>query len=217
MVRRSRIRSGLNVRVVGVDGEGDRLVLPDPPGEDAGISGHPLFVGNTTTFLYGADEAFGSVHADGSTTRRSSARTALAYAYPNPAISPDLANVAAAIGCADGAGTWLRVYPYSALPARCESGRKLVRDSSGMSAEMNGSANPSWGPTNLIAYADGQDVYVVDAETGAVRNMTAALTSSASGALDPLWRPAAAPRPSAPSSTWPPHRLRRGSLRERGC
>ncbi len=60
---------------------------------------------------------------------------------------------------------------------------------------MNSSANPSWGPTNLIAYADGRDVFVVDPATGARRNMTAGLTSEANGAYNPLWAPGCAPIP----------------------
>ena len=56
---------GLDVHVIGVDGQADQLVLPIA-GEDAAVVyGHPLFVGSTATFLYGSTEAIGSVQSDG--------------------------------------------------------------------------------------------------------------------------------------------------------
>jgi hypothetical protein len=114
-------------------------------------------------------------------------------------VSPDGASVASAIGCAGedgGAGdTALRVYSLVSLPADCATGR-VVTTLDPASPSMSGGPNPSWGPSGLIAYGSGIDVYLVDAAGGTPRNMTARLTAGGqASAADPIWAPACAPIP----------------------
>ena len=185
---------GYDVHVIDVTGNDDRVLLQHPADAPWGY-GHPVIVGSSDTFLFGFGGAFGSIHLDGS------ADTTLVddgngFDYPNPAVAPDLANVVSALQCPDDMLPSLRVFSYASLPAACDSGRKLA-PTQGYSSAPNAAADPAWGPTGLIAYADAKDVYVVDPAGGAPRNMTATLTAGLSngGAFDPLWAPGCAPIP----------------------
>jgi len=185
---------GQGIYVMGADGQSSRLVIEAPPSSTFG-DGHPLFVGSTNTILYGAYHAFASIETDGSNDVTLVTEGSIAAGFfPNPALSPDLASVAAAVQCEEDEEAWVRVYPYASLPASCESGAKIAK-TSGYSSAPNEAADPSWGPTNLIAYADAKDVFVVSAAGGAPRNMTAALTSRRGSAFDPIWADGCAPVP----------------------
>jgi hypothetical protein len=185
---------GLGIYAMDADGEHSRLVIDAPSGATFGY-GHPLFVGATATLLYGAYEAFASVKTDGSdnVTLITESNSAAGF-FPNPASSPDVARVAAAVECDDDDATWLRVYRSASLPGSCDSGAKVAM-TTGYSSAPNEAANPSWGPTNLIAYGDAKDVYVVSPDGGAPRNMTAGLTTGMNTAFDPIWAPGCAPIP----------------------
>lgn len=45
------------------------------------------------------------------------------------------------------------------------------------SRRQNQSANAAWGPWNLIAYEIGKDIMLIDATSGAPRNLTAGITT----------------------------------------
>ncbi|MGH7297283.1 MAG: hypothetical protein ACRELB_20255, partial [Polyangiaceae bacterium] len=156
--------------------------------------GHPVFVGSSSTVLYGFGGAFGSIHADGSGNETLVDEGGGGFGYPNPAVSPDLGRVVAAVRCPGDDQTWLRVYPYGSLPAPCDSGSKLA-ETQGFSSSPNEAADPAWGPTGLIAYADGTDVFVVDPAGGAPDDLTLPLTQGAGEAFDPVWGSGCAPIP----------------------
>jgi hypothetical protein len=187
---------GYDVRLVNVDGSNDRLLLQGSTDSNF-VYGHPSFTNDSQTVLYGfvtTFSAFGSIHVDGSAMTTLVTEDGPGPQYPNPTLSPDGTSVASAIGCAGddaGATTKLRVYPFASLPAPCASGRivTVVDDN------FSGGVNPAWGPSGLIAYGSGNDVYVVDASGGTRRNMTAALTPGTDAAFDPIWAPACAPIP----------------------
>jgi Tol biopolymer transport system component len=162
------------------------------------VYGHPSFTPGSDTVLFGTSDAFGSIGVDGSDMETLVAEDGIGPIYPNVALSPDGSSVASVIGCAGlDAGlvdTTLRVYPVASLPAACESGT-VVTELDDTYSSPNGCPNPSWGPSGLIAYSSGTDVYVVDPDGGAPRNMTAELTADAGAAFDPIWAPACAPIP----------------------
>ncbi len=189
---------GYDVHLVNPDGTNDRLLLQGS--QDNGIVyGHPSFTPDSLTVLYGSGGNFGSIRVDGSAMSTLVTEDGPGPQYPNVALSPDGASVASVIGCAGldagAVDTTLRVYPYASLPAPCESGKVVAVVDGGYFAAPNGCPNPSWGPSGLIAYNSGPDVYVVDPGGGFPRNMTAALTGSSRQAFDPIWAPACAPIP----------------------
>ena len=189
---------GYDLHIVNVNGTNDRILLQQPPNIGWGY-GHPVFLGTSSTILYGFGGAFGSINADGSNSQTLVVEGLGDLDYPNPSPSPDLASVAAVTECSDDTQWWLRVYSYASLPSSCDSGTKVTA-TEGFSSAPNESANPAWGPTGLIAYGDGTDVYVVDpsnASNGSAvpKNMTSSLTGASGTAFDPLWASGCAPMP----------------------
>lgn len=188
---------GYDVRLINIDGSNDRPLL-QTSNDDIPIYGHPAFTSDSATVLFGVDSAFGSIRVDGSDIETLVTEDGSGPEFPNVSLSPDGLRVASAIGCADldaGLGNaTLRVYAFSSLPAPCASGRVVtILDES--SPSMSGGPNPAWGPSGLIAYGSGNDVYVVDPDGGAPRNMTRDLTADAGSAFDPIWAPTCAPIP----------------------
>jgi Tol biopolymer transport system component len=189
--------AGYDVRAVNIDGTGDHLVIGGSVNDNI-VYGHPSFTEDSDTVLYGTSGAFGSVRLDGSANQTLVTQDGVGGpTFPNPTPSPDGSSVASVIQCASDAGTMLtalRVYPLASLPAPCESGVEATTLDDVFSA-YNDSANPSWGPSGLIAYGSASDVWVVDPDGGAPRNMTRGLTGKTGAAFDPVWAPACAPIP----------------------
>jgi Tol biopolymer transport system component len=188
--------AGLDIRVVGADGTGDRLLLQGPAPEDCAIGGYgaPVFLGNSRTILYGTAGTVGRIDIDGSNQADLLSEEDWIVLFPNAALSPDGLSVGAFTACDPSAneGT-LRVYPYASLPAPCASGRPVTQAE--QSSFGNESNNPTWSATGMIAFAQVNDVYVVDPDGGAVTNMTATLTGDGGVADDPAWAPPCAEIP----------------------
>jgi hypothetical protein len=176
---------GYDVHAVNADGSNDRPLLVQPQDVPWGY-GHPVFLGASNTVLYGLGGAFGSIRADGSGDQTLIAEGTNGFDYPNPAASPDLTSLVAAVMCPDDSQTWLRLYPFASLPGSCDSGTQLVA-TQGFSSSPNSAADPAWGPTGLIAFADAKDIYVVDPAGGPARSVTTALTGTSGEAFDPIW------------------------------
>jgi Tol biopolymer transport system component len=188
---------GYDVRLVDIDGSNDRPLLQTSD-DDIPVYGHPAFTSDSATVLYGIDSAFGSVRVDGTDMQTLVTQDGSGPEFPNVTVSPDGTSVASAIGCAafdaGVSGATLRIYSLAALPASCASGR-VVTMLNESSPSVSGGPNPAWGPSGLIAYGSGNDVYVVDPDGGVPRNMTRDLTADAGAAFDPIWAPACAPIP----------------------
>jgi hypothetical protein len=84
----------------------------------------------------------------------------------------------------------LRIFATSDLPAKdpCSVGTKLVE--TGLSQAPNESSNPSWGPTDVIAYDDAADIFLIPAGGGAKTNLTQNDTETF--AAEPVWAPGCA-------------------------
>jgi hypothetical protein len=160
---------GYDVHLIDIDGSNDRVLL-QAPSDGSVVYGHPSFTSDSQTVLYGSAGDFGSIGVDGTGMTTLVSQTGLGPLFPNVTPSPEGASVAAVMGCAgmDAAAesTALRVYPLASLPAPCESGT-VVTYLPNRFAAPNESSNPSWGPSGLIAYGAGVDVYVVDPAGGA--------------------------------------------------
>ncbi len=190
--------AGFDMRAVNLDGTNDRLLLAGSTCENT-VYGYPSFTEDSGRVLYGTAGAFGAVGVDGSNAQTLVNQDGVAGPmFPNPTPSADGTSVASVIQCAGlDAGamdTTLRIYPLASLPASCESGVVVTTLDDEFSA-FNGSANPSWGPSGLIAYGSGRDIWVVAPDGGPPRNMTRALTGKTGTAVDPVWAPACAPIP----------------------
>jgi hypothetical protein len=108
---------------------------------------------------------------------------------PFPTVSPDGMSLATVIACLTG-GDALRVYSLSSLPAECTDGRVVTAV-----PNLSGPARPSWGPDDVIAYSDGQDIWLVPGSGGTPMKLTAALTGGPENtvATSPTWAPACTP------------------------
>jgi hypothetical protein len=191
---------GYDVHLVNIDGTADRLLIQGSQNQGL-IYGHPAFTADSQTVLYGALGNFGSIPVAGSNgpTILVTQDGTEGPQFPNPSPSPDGSSVASVISCAGfDAGvteTTLRTYPFASLPAPCASGT-IVTTLRSYSSAYNSSANPAWGPSGLVAYGSGTDVWIADPSGGGLpRNMTAGLTRKTGAAFDPVWAPACAPIP----------------------
>lgn len=186
--------TGYSLHAIAPDGTNDRALLVGP---DCGYGfGHPTFAADSSTILYGAGGMVGAIGIDGSGNETLLSAIPGSFQYPNPAFSPDYQRIVVGAFCDQDSPDALRIYPYASLPgATCESGQLLVDVSEGSSP--NSANDPSWGPTGLIAYASGQDVYVIDPSGGLPRDMTAELTGDGGTitASDPVWAPGCAAMP----------------------
>jgi hypothetical protein len=187
--------TGYSLHDIAPDGTNDRALLNGPNNDGSGY-GHPTFAADPRTILYGTGGIIGAIGIDGSANQTLLTTIPGSFQYPNPAMSPDDTQLVMGGNCSQDTPDALRVYPFASLPgASCESGQILTMVSDGSSS--NSANDPSWGPNGLIAYASGQDVYVIPATGGTPTNMTAGLTgdSGAISASDPVWAPACATLP----------------------
>lgn len=166
-------------------GANDRTLLAGPNGDGAGY-GHPTFA-DSQTVVYGTGGAIGAIGIDGSNNRTLVMQTATLL-YPNVGFSPDHQRLAAGVYCDPTTAPALAVYDWASLPAPCGSGQVLAAVTE--SSSFNGANDPSWGPTDLIAYGSGTDVYVVPATGGTPTDVTQSLTDAGMlTAEEPVWAP----------------------------
>jgi Tol biopolymer transport system component len=184
--------SGFSLHDIAPDGTNDRTLLMGPNDQGTGY-GHPTFAADPHTVLYGTGGIIGAIGIDGSDNQTLLAVIPGSLQYPNPAMSPDDTQLVMGGVCDQGLPDTLRVYPFASLPgASCESGEILAQVTQG--ASPNSANDPSWGPNGFIAYASGQDVWVIPATGGTPTNMTTGLTGDGGviSASDPVWAPACA-------------------------
>ena len=183
--------SGYSVHSVHVDGTNDRELLhgPDPNGTGYG---HPTFASDSVTIVYANGSTLGRIHADGTAQEVLLSENA-GFLYPNAAFSPDYQTLVVGVACDPSSPQTLSLYPYASLPGSCAQGAVLVDVSDSVSP--NAANDPSWGANGLIAYASGEDVFIIPPTGGAAEKVTGALTSNTVGASDPVWVPACATIP----------------------
>lgn len=190
----------LSVMVSGFDGSNARVLVPGP--FEAGCCswgwGHPAFAGDSITVLVSTIGRLESIHVDGSGRQLLEQDQIFGggnnpgFVFPNPSFAPDHQRFVAEVACATSE---LRVFPVDALPGDpCGAGAKIA--DAHPSDASNESSNPAWGPGALIAYEDGPDIWLVDANGGTPKNLTAALTKSpGAAAVNPAWAPGCANLP----------------------
>jgi hypothetical protein len=177
--------STYSLHVASPGGANDRTLLAGPNGDGTGY-GHPTFA-DSQTVVYVTGGAIGAIGIDGSGNRILVSQSATQL-YPNAAFSPDHQRLAAGVLCDPASTPALVVYDWASLPAPCSSGRVLAQVTE--SSSFNGANDPSWGPTDLIAYGSGTDVYVIQAGGGTPTNVTQGLTDAGMlTAEEPVWAP----------------------------
>ncbi len=182
--------SDYTLRAVGFDGTNDHALLAGPNGDGAGY-GHPTFAADSRTVVYATGGAFGAIGLDG-TGGRTLVSTSATLLYPNVAFSPDYTQIAAGVLCDQASAMALVVYDYASLPAPCSRGQVLTQVTE--SSAFNGANDPAWGPTGLLAYGSGSDVWVIPASGGTPVNVTQGLTGDGGTvtAAEPVWAPGCA-------------------------
>jgi hypothetical protein len=184
-----------SISLVATTGSAQPVVVLELGMQDTGVY-YPVFTPDSKRLLYGGLAAVDSVLLDGTDVETVLAEPS-APTNPAPAFSPNYQSLAAIVNCDEGSepvgsGWALLVYPYASLPAPCDSGVVVT------SVPAN-AANTSlaWGP-GFIAFVQGNDVWIVDADGGTPTNLTQDLTSfTTSGgepggtvASNPTWAPA---------------------------
>jgi hypothetical protein len=180
-----------DLRLVSFDGSNDRVLVSGP--YEAGCCpwsyGHPAFGADSSTVYFSTIGRLEEIHVDGS------GRLLLehdqffsnpqdpGFSFPNASPSPEYDALVAQVACDVSE---LRIYPLGSLPGdACAAGTKLVELQG--SQASNEAANPSWGPTGLIVYDDGADLFLVPATGGTPQNITASITTGGRVAADPVW------------------------------
>jgi Tol biopolymer transport system component len=190
-----------DLHLVNFDGSNDRVLVAGP--YNAGCCpwgyGHPAFSIDSRTVFYSTIGRLESIRTDGSNQQLLeqdqffSNPSIPGFVFPNASLSPDGAALVAEVACDVSE---LRIYPIASLPGdACTAGTKLL--DVGLSLAPNEASNPAWGPTGLISYEDGADVFVVDPSGGTPRNLTSTLTNAASNivAANAVWAPGCAAIP----------------------
>jgi len=170
--------------------DGDELWLTSTIGAEAptvlvdgsdGPSGYPVFAADSQSVLFGSQATIQSIGVDGAELQ-----TLLVdpngNGFPTPALSPGYESVATVVSCAVGSTFTLRTYALKSFPTTCETGTIVTPVP--QTVVDNGLA---WGPTGLLAYSDGADVYVVSAEGGTPTKLTGDLTGGHESATAPTW------------------------------
>lgn len=183
-----------DVHLAKLDGSGDHVLVSGPYDEGccSWSYGRPQFSGDSSLIYFSTIGRLESIHTDGSARQLLYQDQFFAnpsiegFVFPNVSLSPDKTKLVAQVACDASA---LRIFDVAALPADpCVTGTKLVE--TGVSLAPNEASNASWGPTNLLAYDDDKDVFVIDASGGAKTNLTASFTTeSGASASDPVWAP----------------------------
>jgi hypothetical protein len=184
-----------SLHAIAPDGTNDRTLLAGPNGCGTGY-GHPTFTTDPHTVVYATGGIIGSIDIDGLGNMTLLTAIPGSFQYPNPAFSPDHTQIVVGLFCDQASPDALRVYPYASLPgATCLSGQVLVNVTEGSAPNM--ANDPSWGPSGLIAYGSGADVFTIPASGGTPTNMTATLTGEGGAvtASDPVWAPPCAQIP----------------------
>lgn len=188
--------SDVNLRVIGWDGAGDRLLVAGPyiTGSYRWGYGQPTFGRDPQTVYYATAGRVERVRLDG--TRRETVLTEdlRRIIFPNPTASPEGARLAMAVACDDG--QHLRRWDIGSLPSSCAAGEIITAIE--RSEFGNESNNPAWGANGQIVYQQGRDLYLVDARGGAPRNLTGAITAAmieGTIAAFPAWVPEGAALP----------------------
>lgn len=182
--------AGLDVRVVGWDGAGDRLLVRGP--YDLGCCqwgyGHPVFANDPLTVFFTTAGRFERIRVDGTRRQQLVTEDFRRIIFPNLAVSPDGTRLAAAVACGDT--RTLRTYAVASLPAACEAGTIVTEIEPASVGNM--ANNPDWGDGGQIVFQQSNDLFVVDEGGGAARNLTASLTGgsgSNASVAHPAWVP----------------------------
>jgi hypothetical protein len=179
------------------DGSGDHVLVAGP--YEAGCCpwsyGHPQFSADSSLVYYSTIGRLSSIHVDGSGNQllyqdEFFSSSVPGFVFPNVSLSPSGKKLVAHVACDVSA---LRIYDVTSLPASdpCAVGTKLVE--TGISQASNEASNPSWGPTDLVAWNEDKDVMLIASSGGAKTNLTSAVTTGAgASAADPVWAPGCA-------------------------
>lgn len=182
--------AALDLRVIGWDGAGDRLLVRGPyvTGSYNWGYGRPTFGADSRTVFYLTAGRVERIGVDGARRETVLDENLRRIVFPNTTTSPDGTRIAAGVACGDDLG--LRTYAVTSLPAACEAGERLTPIEPAESG--NRSNNPAWGESGQIVYQQSRDLFVVDARGGTARNVTAEILRQMGGtiiAAFPTWAP----------------------------
>jgi hypothetical protein len=145
----------------------------------------PIFTPDGARLVFGTETSLMSTTPSGAAPQTLvsgvASKTEVAASF-----SPDGSSLAVFIACSAEAPA-IRVYDYASLPGACTDGAVLVSLTEGEGSGL------SWGPTNLVAYSDGRDVWVVPAAGGSPTALTGAVTAGGGSATSPTWAPGCTP------------------------
>ncbi len=182
--------AGLDLRAVGWDGAGDRLLVRGPYviGSYSWGYGRPTFGADARAVFYSTAGRVERIGVDGARRETVLTENLRRIVFPNTTTSPDGTRIAAGVACGDDRA--LRTYAIASLPAACDAGERVTAIEP--SAFGNQSNNPAWGESGQIVYQQARDLFVVDARGGAARNLTAEISRRMGGtgyAAFPVWVP----------------------------
>lgn len=183
--------AGLDLRAIGWDGAGDRLLVRGP--YEIGCCqwgyGHPAFAADPRTVFYATAGRVERIGLDGARRQHLLTEDFRRIIFPNVAVSPDGTRLAVPVFCQGGSA--LRTYAIASLPAGCEAGDVVTAiERSDVGNQAN---NPAWGESGQIVFQQGDGLLLVDERGGAARDLTRALVGGADDrrmAAYPTWVPA---------------------------
>jgi Tol biopolymer transport system component len=168
-------------------GQATLLVPSSAVGELGDSPAFPVFSADGAQIVFGTHTAIGLVDVGSDTLEVLLENPEGFVGVDNASFSPDRQRLVAGVGCP--VGTYgLRVYTFADLPDLCEGGTLIAS----FGAPGATPFYPTWGPTGLIAYWNGEyDVMLVPAVGGQSVNLTSDLTAGGDGvAWMPAWAPA---------------------------
>jgi hypothetical protein len=174
---------GNDLWIVGLSGSPAQQLLISGQATPTGAAGYPVFTADSQTVIFAVGGLVQSIHPDGSALTTLISDSSI-DTFPNPALSPDAQQLVAVVSC-DGTAFEMRTWPVSSLPAPCTTGTVVTTVPGGTPYY-----DQAWGPTGLIAYSGGHDVFLVSATGGTPTNLTADITGTTASASEPTWVPA---------------------------
>ncbi|CAN5709197.1 hypothetical protein BH09MYX1_BH09MYX1_02060 [soil metagenome] len=173
---------GINIHLVGLDGEGDTTLVPGPSPQQTGY-GNPSFIDDAHV-VFDRGGGVESIATDGSARRTLLTTDGSRVTFPSPSLSWDKQTLAAVVDC--GGTVALRTWPL-ASPGSCASGNIVTKVDLG---QVNASST-AWSPNGKIAFVQGKELLVIPANADAAVYITTplGLQTKNAGAGHPVFTP----------------------------
>lgn len=174
---------GTSLFTVAADGTGAPLYVPvDSTVMLSPAGAYAAFTADSSSLLLGSYSTLWSVAIHGPGMKAVVTNTGPSAAA-NPALSPDARSLATIVS-PDGITFTLRTYAFAERAEEtADMGAIVTRVPEGAAGGV-----AAWGPTGLIAYSDGTDIFLVSANGGTPMNLTAD-NDAAELATEPTWAP----------------------------